>query len=337
MAEIVPVALVGCGHIHTPGFVKRLQARTDVRVVAVWDHDTVRAARYGRELNAPIRDLDAIWADTAIPAVIITAETNRHRELIEAAVAARKDLFVEKPLGMNAEEAYAMAHAIEAAGVRFQTGFFMRGNPVYRFLRDELRAGHFGTLTRVRASNCHAGVFKGFFDGDYRWMADPAVAGVGAYGDLGAHALDLLQWLLGIAVVSVTAQVRPATGRFGGCDKYGEGMLVFEGNVLATLAAGWVDIANPVTLELCGTEGHATVIDRQLWYQSTHVSGADGTAPWTALPPELPHAFELFLDAITGQPDVPLVTPREAAYGCAVMDACYEAARSQTWVVPRQA
>ena len=30
------VALVGCAHIHTPGFVKRLQARGDVRTVAVW-------------------------------------------------------------------------------------------------------------------------------------------------------------------------------------------------------------------------------------------------------------------------------------------------------------
>ncbi len=337
MAEVVPVALVGCGHIHTPGFVKRLQARTDVRVVAVWDHDAARAARYAGELNAPTRDLDVIWADATISAVIITAETNRHRELIGATVAAGKDLFVEKPLGMDAAEAYAMARAIEAAGVHFQTGFFMRGNPVYRFLRDELRAGHFGALTRVRASNCHAGVFRGFFDGEYRWMADPALAGVGAYGDLGAHALDLLCWLLGTAVISVTAQVRSATDRFDGCDEYGEGLLVFEGNVLATLAAGWVDVANPVTLELCGTEGHATVVDRQLWYQSAHVPDADGMAPWTALPPELPHAFELFLDTITGQPDAPLVTPREAAYGCAVMAACYEAARSQTWIAPRQA
>ncbi len=37
------VALVGCGHIHTPGFVKRLQARDDINVTAVWDHDAERA------------------------------------------------------------------------------------------------------------------------------------------------------------------------------------------------------------------------------------------------------------------------------------------------------
>ncbi len=44
------LALIGCAHIHTPGFVKRLQARQDVRVTCVWDHDSERAARWAKEL-----------------------------------------------------------------------------------------------------------------------------------------------------------------------------------------------------------------------------------------------------------------------------------------------
>jgi len=42
---MINVALVGCAHIHTPGFIKRLKARTDVSVLAVWDHDAARAAK----------------------------------------------------------------------------------------------------------------------------------------------------------------------------------------------------------------------------------------------------------------------------------------------------
>jgi hypothetical protein len=45
----------------------------------------------------------------------------------------------------------------------------------------------------------------------------------------------------------------------------------------------------------------------------------------------LPHAFELFLDALLGQ-DVPLVGAREAALRSSVMEAMYEAAKTETWV-----
>ena len=37
------LALLGCAHIHTPGFIKTVMARTDVKVKSVWDHDAPRA------------------------------------------------------------------------------------------------------------------------------------------------------------------------------------------------------------------------------------------------------------------------------------------------------
>ena len=46
------------------------------------------------------------------------------------------------------------------------------------------------------------------------------------------------------------------------------------------------------------------------------------------------HAFELFLDAMAGK-DVPLVSAREAAYRSAVMEAMYEASRTQRWISPK--
>src|SRR5437763_4611036 len=109
---VTQVALVGCAHIHTPNFVKRLQARDDVRVAAVWDHDAARARRNAEAFGIEPGDLGAIWRDSAIAAVIICSETDRHEELVAAATAAKKHLFVEKPLAITARDAYAMAEAI---------------------------------------------------------------------------------------------------------------------------------------------------------------------------------------------------------------------------------
>lgn len=326
------LALVGCAHIHTPGFVKRLQARDDVTVTTVWDHEHARAEKWANETGAQkVNDVRAIWSDDQIDAVIICSETDRHQPLVEAAAAAQKHLFVEKPLGIGPADALAMAAAIEKAGLLFQTGYFQRGNPIHLFLREQIQAGHFGKITRVRHSNCHAGSLGGWFDTDWRWMADLGQAGVGGFGDLGTHSLDILMWLLG-DVTRVTATVGVATGRYGDCDEYGEGLLEFSNGTVATLAAGWVDVAHPINLIVSGTEGHAYACNNQLFFKSNHVEGADGETPWTTLPEAWPHAFELFLDALVGKPNVPLVSPQEAAARSVVMAALYQGAQGKEWV-----
>ncbi len=327
-------AFVGTAHIHTPGFIKRLNERTDVSVKAVWDHDAARAAKDAAAVNAQVvSDLAAIWEDEAIESVIVCAETNRHQDLVLAAVDAGKHLFVEKPLGLGAADAYLMARAIDAAGVRFQTGYFMRSQPINRFLRAQIAAGSFGQITRMRHSNCHHGSLGRWFDAGWLWMTDLAQAGVGAFGDLGTHALDIMMWLLG-DVASVTASVDTAVANYSACDEFGEGLLKFRSGVLGSLAAGWVDVADPVKITISGTEGHAYVAEGQLYFKSEHVPGADGKAPWTDLPEALPHAFELFFDAVAGGADAPLVTPQEAAARSAVMEALYDAARQGAWVTP---
>ncbi len=333
-AEPYQLALIGGAHIHTPNFIKRLTARRDVRITAIWEHDDALTARLSSVLDAPRRELDAIWADQSIGGVIICSETNRHEELVLAAAAAGKALFVEKPLGLGAGDAGRMADAIERAGVLFQTGFFMRGQPINRFLREQVAAGHFGRLTRLRVMNCHAGALNGLFDSEWRWMVNPAISGVGGFGDLGAHALDLLLWFLdGQATPERgTARIGSATGRYDDCDEYGEGLLSFSGGITASIAAGWVDPSSHVSVEIAGTGGYATVVNGDLFFESGAVDGADGKRPWKMLPDQLPHAFEQYLDAVTGKADVPLVTAREAATRSAIMEALYSAAKEVTWV-----
>jgi predicted dehydrogenase len=326
------LALLGAAHIHTPNFVKRLLDRKDVQVKAVWDHDPARASKNAAALHhaAVVSEPSAIWNDPGIDAVVVCSETNRHAELVGASAAAGKHLFVEKPLGFSGTDALAMAKAIRQAGVLFQTGYFMRGNPINQFLRQKLQEGLFGKVTRIRLSNCHAGSLHGYFDSDWSWMVDPAIAGCGAFGDLGTHVLDILLWWCG-APARVTADTAVATGRYGQCDECGEGLLRFADGCIASLAAGWVDVADPVKVLISGTEGHACVISNQLYLTSAKLPGADGATPWTDLPPALPHAFELFLDALNGK-KVPLVTPDEAALRSVVMGALYQAAEKQQWV-----
>ena len=74
----------------------------------------------------------------------------------------------------------------------------------------------------------------------------------------------------------MTADIKSVINRYPGCDESGEALLKFQSGVTGTLAAGWVDTDNPVTLEISGTEGHAAIVQGLLYFQSSKVAKADG-------------------------------------------------------------
>jgi predicted dehydrogenase len=153
---------------------------------------------------------------------------------------------------------------------------------------------------------------------------------VGAFGDLGTHGLDILIWLFG-EVESVTATLDNGTARYPDCDETGEAILRFKSGVIATLAAAWDDVSNPVQYLISGTEAHAAIINDELHFVCQKLNH-DGATPMAAnhLPSGYPLAFDMFLDALEGK-SMPLVSVREAAYRCVVMEAIYQAARTRSW------
>lgn len=329
----VQIAIAGCAHIHTPSFITLLKSRPDVKIKSVWDHDAARAKKYAEEAGATVADdVAKIWADPEIKAVLILSETNRHEELVIAAAKAKKHMFVEKPLGLGAKDSYAMMKAVEEAGVIFQMGYTQRGEGRFLFLKEQIAAGTLGKITRIRAVTAHAGAMEGMFDKDFKWVTDFKQSGVGGMGDIGTHSLDLVLLLMGEAE-QVTAAVTPGTARYG-CDEAGEGLIKFKNGAIGTFAGSWADALNPITLQVCGTEGGVVFMHDYVYFQSNKVEGATGRRPHAKLPKGLPNVLELFVDAVQGKADLPLVKIREAAYCSAVMEAMYQAAKEGKWVAP---
>ena len=327
------LAFLGTGHIHTPGFINKTLESAGDQVKYVYDHLPERAAKDAEKLGAAVADIDTILNDAEIDAVVICSETNQHAELVQRACAAGKAMFVEKPLGMGVADAAAMADMIEEAGVLFQTGFFMRGNPQLRFLKQQIEAGAFGTVTRMRMSNCHSGALGGWFDTEWRWMADVEQAGCGGFGDLGFHIVDIMLWMLG-DVDEVTATIKSIIHKYEDCDETGEGVLRFANGVLGSISAGWVDVADPVKLQIAGTEGHATIVNGELRFQTKQNEAYDGTEAIELEETMQPHPYNIFLEHLSGNATNPLIGAREAARVCAVIEAMYTANAENSWAKP---
>lgn len=317
------IGWVGTAHIHTPGFINTVLERK-YKCAGVYDHDAARAAKNAEKLGGEVRTLQDLVADRSVDGWIICSETIHHLELVTALAPTGKPIFVEKPMGANGEQSKAIADIFESNGLTFQTGYFSRGRSGFRTLKKLVNDGHFGKITRVRASNCHNGALGGWFDGEWRWMADRGQSGVGAFGDLGTHSLDIMMWIFG-DVASVTGVLDNGTARYPGCEELGEALLKFKSGVIGVLAAGWDDVTDPVRLQISGTKGHATLGSELL------VAGEDGKLePYLTPEPDIPAGLNSFFDFIEGK-SAELVTAKEAAARDRVMSAIYKAASENSW------
>lgn len=320
----IKLGWAGVGHIHTPGFSGEVLKR-GIECAGVYDHDAERARKNAETLKGPVQSLNELGANPNATAFVVTSETVHHLEIVSALAKTGKPIFVEKPVGFDAKQSEALLKILTESKNVFSTGYFMRGSAGMQTLKKLVDDKHFGQITRVRASNCHSGALGGWFDTDWRWMADKSRAGVGAFGDLGTHVLDLLLWMFG-SVHSVTGAFANGTARYENCDELGEALLKFSNGIIGTMAAGWDDVADPYRLMVMGTKGYATLGNE------LKVAGEDGKlAVYEKLEPAKPAGFNGWLDALEGKP-ADLVTPREATNRDVVMGAIYDGAAAQKWV-----
>ncbi len=331
--EKIQVALVGGAHIHAPDFVNRMARHDKVEARYVWDPnpDTARARQRvsGGDI---VDDPKVIFGDDEVKAVVIGTETVRHLDVIRPAIDAGKHLFVEKPVGMDGREADIIAEMVNQAGVLFQTGYFMRSSDVNRTIKKLMNEKALGDITRLRISNVHSGAISGWFDNEWRWMADPDQAGVGGFGDLGCHAADLLLWFMSDdRPASCTAHIDSVLNRYPGCDEYGEGMVRFDSGAVGTIAGGWVDHANPNQIEISGTKGHLRVTNGELFLQIPD-RDASASAPWEDLEESIAHPLDMFFNAVAGEENLPLVTAVEAAAVNRLITEMYRGSSERSWI-----
>jgi predicted dehydrogenase len=151
-------------------------------------------------------DWRALIARDDVQLVDIVAPGDLHAPIAIAALRAGKHVLCEKPLANTLAEATAMAAAADAAfpgGARAMVGFNYRRVPAIALARRLVEQGRIGRLRHVRAVYLQDWLVDP--DSPLTWRMQAEQAGSGALGDLGAHIVDLAQFLTGDAITGVSA------------------------------------------------------------------------------------------------------------------------------------
>ncbi|MDO4901830.1 Gfo/Idh/MocA family oxidoreductase [Actinomyces sp.] len=205
-------ALLGAGFIGRV-HAENLAAQPDVDFARVFDVDTSRSTELAERHGAsPTTDLDAVFADPAIDAVLIASSTNTHADLLKRSAAAGKAVFCEKPIDLSLEVAREAATAARAAGIPVMMDFNRRYDEAYAAVHDAVHSGEVGQVELVSMTTRGPSLPP---------LAYLEVSG-GQMRDQTVHFFDLLRWITGLEPVEVyaagAALVDPAVAEVGDVD-----------------------------------------------------------------------------------------------------------------------
>ncbi|MEV2190060.1 Gfo/Idh/MocA family oxidoreductase [Streptomyces phaeochromogenes] len=383
MVSTLGVAVVGfgwMGRVHTQAYARvphhfpQLSVRPEL--VAVADEVPGRAeeaaGQYGFATAA--RDWREVAADPRVQAVSIAAPNFLHREIGVAMAEAGKHIWIEKPVGLTAEDARAVAGAVSKAGVQGTVGFNYRNAPAVAAARELIASGEIGTVTHVRIR-----LFSDYAahpEGALTWRYERERGGSGVLGDLASHGVDLARFLLGeIAslaadtAVFVPERARPtgataghtrsAGGELGPVENedYVSCLLRFASGARGVLEACRVSVGeqNNYGFEIHGTKGAVSwdfrrmgelAVSRGTSYQDQPVSTlyvGPGHGEYAAFQPGSANSM--------GYDDLKVIeaynflrsitegtaygaTVEDAVHSAAALDAMSRSAESGTWASP---
>jgi myo-inositol 2-dehydrogenase/D-chiro-inositol 1-dehydrogenase len=192
----VRVGLVGLGRMGR-FHARTLAARTPfAELVRVVDADEETARRVSGEVGGVewSTDYGKLLGDPGVDAVVVVTPTPLHAGMIEAAAAAGKHVFCEKPISLDPARTLEAAGAAGAAGVKLQVGFHRRFDPDYRIARQKIVAGELGDVYLFRNSS------RDPRPPSFEFLKHSG----GLFADFSLHDFDLARWLVG-EIEEVTA------------------------------------------------------------------------------------------------------------------------------------
>jgi predicted dehydrogenase len=263
--------------------------------------------------------LDELLSSGTVDALSITLPTFLHPDMTVKALEAGVHVLCEKPMALSVEECDRMIDAARRTGKVLQIGHCIRFWPEYVVARDLVRSGRYGKLV---AASFRRYSTQPTWSPD-NWFADEQRSG-GQALDLHIHDADYIHHLLGLPDF-VSSIADPAMGYISSQYHYGDGTAVTAESCWRMAPTFGFEMSFVMVLE------RATITFDCTRTPAFRVCPNEGEAFTPELPPGDGYSREIahFLQAITGPPVEPVVTPWQSRETIRLVLAEKESARER--------
>jgi predicted dehydrogenase len=253
MSAPLRLGIISYAHGHIHAYVDVIKGFNDAQVVAAWDDNPERGAKYSAQYGIAFEpDLDRLLARDDIDAVFITSPTNQHAEHAVSAAQAGKHILLQKPMALTLADCDRIIAAVAQYGVRFSLCYQMRADPVNQKIKALLDEGAVGKVAVVRRRHAIPVLLNPEFAYPGNWHIDPA-QNMGMFMDDASHAADWFLWMLG-QPVSVIAEIDNVVTDVAPDDN-GVAVYRFAHKEIGILLNSSTTLAAEATTEIYGDQG----------------------------------------------------------------------------------
>lgn len=249
------VAVVGCGKIASLRHAPEYSANPNAEIVGFFDVDYARAKSLADYFGGKAFSSFAELANSDAEAVSVCTANIHHAQNTIQLLKAGKNVLCEKPMAVTPDECEEMVREAERNGKRLLIGLNQRFSSTHVMAREMIVRGEIGRPLSFSTCFAHPGpeIWTGM---NNTWFFDKHIAAFGAMADLGVHKVDLIHYLLGEHISSVSAQLRTLdkklpTGELITVDDNGFCILETPSGAVGQLHVSWTNY---------GQEDNSTVI-----------------------------------------------------------------------------
>lgn len=234
------------------------------------------ALKYG--LKDAYTDISNIMSNDEIDAVVICTPNQFHAPYAIEFLKNGKDVFLEKPMGINAKEGKQIGDASLEYNQLVMVGHMWRFDTDTNYLKNEIDSGNLGKIFKTKGYGVHENW------GPSGWFTKKELAGGGALADMGVHAIDTARYLLGDPKpAKVYARISTHFGDYE-VDDTGIIVITWDNGVESIIESGWwhphMDGPEAGT-GLYGTKGYASLFP-------TFLKMTKGEESFEKIVPDLP-------------------------------------------------
>ena len=191
--------MIGCGDVTEVKSGPAFNKIENSRLLAVTGRSEARVRSYAQQhgIPRPYAEAALLLADPDIHAVYIATPPSSHMHYTLMAAAAGKAVYVEKPMALNHDECLRMIQACQAASVPLFTAYYRRSLPKFLKIKELLDRQAIGEIRLVSVHLLLSPRPEDLRKEALPWRVLPEISGGGYMVDVGAHQLDLLDFLFG--------------------------------------------------------------------------------------------------------------------------------------------
>jgi predicted dehydrogenase len=327
--DTIGVALIGSGYI-AHYHARSLRELPNVKLWVLCSLDGKAAEQFAEEYEIKeVTDrIDGLAIREDIQAVIISTPNKFHAPYAIEFMKNGKDVFVEKPMAVSAQQGGEMIECSRRTGRILMVGHMWRFDTEVNYIRDLVQSGKLGEVFKTKGYGIHVNWGPG------GWFVDKDLAGGGSLVDMGVHAIDAVRYLLGDPEPKeVYAKISTRFGDYD-VDDTSIVMITWDTGTVSIIESGWrhphADAPEAGT-QIFGTLGYASLFPT--CYKVKAGEEMEETVP--EMPERKEHCDQVmytrqmkhFIECIRTRSE-PVAGMMHGQTALQIMDAAYESART---------